>query len=107
MDLLLANPRGFCVGVDRAIETVERALALRGVPNYARHEVVHIKLVLHNLRQKGVLHELRRISEGVVFPLPEALNYDAITRCPSAQPMRTFVSLDPTSPWNMACNGEK
>jgi 4-hydroxy-3-methylbut-2-en-1-yl diphosphate reductase len=52
---LLANPRGFCAGVDRAIEIVERALALRGAPIYVRHEVVHNKLVVHNLRQKGVV----------------------------------------------------
>ena len=55
MDILLANPRGFCAGVDRAIEIVERALALRGAPIYVRHEVVHNKSVVHNLRQKGVV----------------------------------------------------
>ena len=55
MDIVLANPRGFCAGVDRAIEIVERALALRGAPIYVRHEVVHNKLVVHNLRQKGVV----------------------------------------------------
>ncbi len=55
MDLLLANPRGFCAGVDRAIEIVERVLALYGAPIYVRHEVVHNKFVVSNLRQKGAV----------------------------------------------------
>ena len=55
MDLLLANPRGFCAGVDRAIEIVERALALHGAPIYVRHEVVHNKFVVDNLRRKGAI----------------------------------------------------
>ena len=55
MDLLLANPRGFCAGVDRAIEIVERALSLHGAPVYVRHEVVHNKYVVNNLRSKGAI----------------------------------------------------
>jgi 4-hydroxy-3-methylbut-2-enyl diphosphate reductase len=55
MDLLLANPRGFCAGVDRAIDIVERALALHGAPIYVRHEIVHNKFVVENLRQKGAV----------------------------------------------------
>ena len=55
MDLLLANPRGFCAGVDRAIEIVERALALHGAPIYVRHEVVHNKFVVDGLREKGAI----------------------------------------------------
>lgn len=55
MDLLLANPRGFCAGVDRAIEIVECALALHGAPIYVRHEVVHNKFVVDGLRQKGAV----------------------------------------------------
>jgi 4-hydroxy-3-methylbut-2-enyl diphosphate reductase len=55
MDLLLANPRGFCAGVDRAIEIVERALELHGAPIYVRHEVVHNKFVVDGLRQKGAI----------------------------------------------------
>jgi 4-hydroxy-3-methylbut-2-enyl diphosphate reductase len=55
MDVLLANPRGFCAGVDRAIEIVERALALHGAPIYVRHEVVHNKFVVDNLRAKGAV----------------------------------------------------
>ena len=55
MELLLANPRGFCAGVDRAIEIVERALALYGPPVFVRHEVVHNKFVVDNLRNKGAI----------------------------------------------------
>jgi 4-hydroxy-3-methylbut-2-enyl diphosphate reductase len=55
MELLLANPRGFCAGVDRAIEIVERALALHGAPIYVRHEVVHNKFVVDGLREKGAV----------------------------------------------------
>ncbi len=55
MDILLANPRGFCAGVDRAIEIVERAIALHGAPIYVRHEVVHNKFVVENLRKKGAV----------------------------------------------------
>ncbi|MDH4285059.1 MAG: 4-hydroxy-3-methylbut-2-enyl diphosphate reductase [Gallionellaceae bacterium] len=55
MDLLLAKPRGFCAGVDRAIEIVERVLVLYGAPIYVRHEVVHNKFVVDNLRQKGAI----------------------------------------------------
>jgi 4-hydroxy-3-methylbut-2-enyl diphosphate reductase len=55
MNLLLANPRGFCAGVDRAIEIVERALALHGAPIYVRHEVVHNKFVVEGLRAKGAI----------------------------------------------------
>jgi len=55
MELLLANPRGFCAGVDRAIEIVERALELHGAPIYVRHEVVHNQFVVDGLRKKGVI----------------------------------------------------
>ncbi len=51
--VLLANPRGFCAGVDRAIEIVERALAMHGAPIYVRHEVVHNRFVVENLEKKG------------------------------------------------------
>ena len=53
--VILANPRGFCAGVDRAIEIVERALELFGAPIYVRHEVVHNKFVVDGLRNKGAI----------------------------------------------------
>jgi len=55
MQITLANPRGFCAGVDRAIEIVERALELFGAPVYVRHEVVHNKYVVDSLRDKGAV----------------------------------------------------
>ncbi|HKJ87983.1 MAG TPA: 4-hydroxy-3-methylbut-2-enyl diphosphate reductase [Gammaproteobacteria bacterium] len=55
MDILLANPRGFCAGVDRAIEIVERALESFGAPIYVRHEVVHNRQVVDDLRGKGAV----------------------------------------------------
>lgn len=55
MKVLLANPRGFCAGVDRAIEIVERALASFGAPIYVRHEVVHNRFVVDDLKRKGAI----------------------------------------------------
>ncbi len=55
MDVLLANPRGFCAGVDRAIEIVDRALERFGAPVYVRHEIVHNRHVVETLREKGAV----------------------------------------------------
>ena len=61
--ILLANPRGFCAGVDRAIDIVNRALDLFGAPIYVRHEVVHNKFVVETLKQRGAVFvdELRDV----------------------------------------------
>jgi 4-hydroxy-3-methylbut-2-enyl diphosphate reductase len=71
MEVLLANPRGFCAGVERAIEIVERALALYGAPIYVRHEVVHNRFVVEGLRAKGAIfiEELSDVPAGntVIF----------------------------------------
>jgi 4-hydroxy-3-methylbut-2-enyl diphosphate reductase len=69
MKVLLANPRGFCAGVDRAIEIVERALEKHGPPIYVRHEVVHNKHVVNDLKNKGVVFvdEISRIPKGSVI----------------------------------------
>src|SRR5512146_498052 len=55
MEILLANPRGFCAGVERAIGIVERALEMHGAPIYVRHEIVHNKFVVEDLRGKGAV----------------------------------------------------
>lgn len=55
MQILLANPRGFCADVERAIEIVERALELFGAPIYVRHEVVHDRHIVGDLRDSGVI----------------------------------------------------
>lgn len=69
MELLLANPRGFCAGVDRAITIVERALELHGAPVYVRHEVVHNKFVVDSLRQKGAvfIEDLADVPPGSIL----------------------------------------
>ncbi len=66
MRIILAQPRGFCAGVDRAIEIVERALELYGSPVYVRHEIVHNKYVVDDLRRKGAVFvkELDEIPDG-------------------------------------------
>ena len=66
MEILLANPRGFCAGVDRAIEIVERALKLFGAPIYVRHEVVHNKFVVDDLKRKGAIfiEDLAEVPSG-------------------------------------------
>ena len=72
LKIFLASPRGFCAGVDRAIEIVEKALKKFGSPVYVRHEIVHNKYVVDNLRKKGAifveeLHEIKDNSRPVVF----------------------------------------
>ncbi len=71
MEVVLAQPRGFCAGVDRAIEIVERALTAYGAPIYVRHEIVHNTYVVEDLRRKGAVfvHELDEVPTGgtVVF----------------------------------------
>ena len=71
MEVLLAQPRGFCAGVDRAIEIVERAISIHGAPVYVRHEIVHNRYVVDELRDKGAVFvdELDQVPAGgiVIF----------------------------------------
>ena len=71
MEIVLANPRGFCAGVDRAIEIVKRAIEQLGAPIYVRHEVVHNRFVVDDLRQRGAIfvEELDEVPDGatVIF----------------------------------------
>jgi 4-hydroxy-3-methylbut-2-enyl diphosphate reductase len=87
MELLLANPRGFCAGVDRAIEIVERALVLHGAPIYVRHEVVHNQFVVDGLRRKGAvfIEDLADVPDGSILifsahGVPKAVRQEAEAR---------------------------
>ena len=87
MQITLANPRGFCAGVDRAIEIVERALSLFGMPVYVRHEVVHNKYVVDTLRDKGAVfvNELDEVPDNsvVIFSahgVSKAVREEAVRR---------------------------
>jgi 4-hydroxy-3-methylbut-2-enyl diphosphate reductase len=87
MQVVLANPRGFCAGVDRAIEIVERALAQFGAPIYVRHEVVHNKFVVDDLKGKGAIfvEELGEVPTGstVIFSahgVSQAVRHEAEAR---------------------------
>jgi 4-hydroxy-3-methylbut-2-en-1-yl diphosphate reductase len=97
LTIVLAGPRGFCAGVDRAIQIVERALELSGAPVYVRHEIVHNRFVVEQLEAKGAIfvHELDEVPAGatVVFSahgVPKAVPADA--------ERRKLLSLDATCP---------
>lgn len=68
MKIILANPRGFCAGVDRAISIVELALEIHGAPIYVRHEVVHNRFVVNGLRDRGAIfvEELSEVPDGAI-----------------------------------------
>ena len=70
MKIILANPRGFCAGVDRAISIVELALEIHGAPIYVRHEVVHNRFVVNGLRERGAIfvEELSEVPDGAIVP---------------------------------------
>ena len=87
MDIVLANPRGFCAGVDRAIEIVKRAIEALGAPIYVRHEVVHNRFVVEDLKQRGAVfvEELDEVPAGgtVIFSahgVSQAVRADAEER---------------------------
>ena len=106
-DILLANPRGFCAGVDRAVDIVERALARFGAPIYVRHEVVHNRYVVDELRAKGAVfvEQLSEVPSGstLVFSahgVPLAVRIEAEKRgltvfdatCPLVTKVHTEVA---------------
>ncbi|MCC7037764.1 MAG: 4-hydroxy-3-methylbut-2-enyl diphosphate reductase [Alphaproteobacteria bacterium] len=97
LTILLASPRGFCAGVDRAIEIVEKSLQKFGAPVYVRHEIVHNKHVLEDLRAKGAVfvNELDEVPEGapVIFSA-----HGVPKRVPEAALKRNMIFVDATCP---------
>jgi 4-hydroxy-3-methylbut-2-enyl diphosphate reductase len=97
MEILLANPRGFCAGVERAIGIVERALALHGPPIYVRHEIVHNKFVVDDLRAKGAVfvEDLDEIPEGSTVIFSAHGVSKAVQRDASARGLKVFDATCP------------
>ncbi|WP_085901047.1 4-hydroxy-3-methylbut-2-enyl diphosphate reductase [Kiloniella majae] len=97
LTILLASPRGFCAGVDRAIEIVERALVKHGAPVYVRHEIVHNRYVVESLEQKGAVFvkELDQVPEG----LPVIFSAHGVPKSvPAAAQARELLYFDATCP---------
>ena len=97
MQITLANPRGFCAGVDRAIEIVERALKLFGMPVYVRHEVVHNKYVVDTLRGKGAVfvNELDEVPDNSVVIFSAHGVSKAVRQEATRRQLRVFDAICP------------
>jgi 4-hydroxy-3-methylbut-2-en-1-yl diphosphate reductase len=96
-DILLANPRGFCAGVDRAIEIVERALTLYGAPIYVRHEIVHNTFVVEGLRAKGAvfIEDLADVPQGATLIYSAHGVPKSVRRESQARGLRVFDATCP------------
>jgi len=97
LTVLIAAPRGFCAGVDRAIEIVERALERYGAPVYVRHEIVHNRYVVDGLRAKGAIfvEELDEVPEGV----PVVFSAHGVPKSvPAEAERREMIYVDATCP---------
>lgn len=97
LTILIANPRGFCAGVDRAIQIVERALARFGAPVYVRHEIVHNRYVVDSLRAKGAIfvEELDDVPDDV----PVVFSAHGVPKSiPAEARRRNLIHVDATCP---------
>ena len=99
MQVILAQPRGFCAGVERAIEIVERAIDKYGAPVYVRHEIVHNKYVVDGLKKKGAIfvEELAEIPENTTAPVVFSA-HGVPKSVPADASSRNLFSLDATCP---------
>src|SRR5258708_27629126 len=98
LDVMLCSPRGFCAGVVRAIETVERALALYGAPVYVRHEIVHNRYVVDSLRRKGAIF-VEDLAEVPDTGAPPVFSAHRVSKTvPQEAKRRRFFTLDATCP---------
>jgi 4-hydroxy-3-methylbut-2-en-1-yl diphosphate reductase len=95
--VLLANPRGFCAGVDRAIEIVERALAMHGAPIYVRHEVVHNRFVVEDLEKKGAVfvENLEEVPQDSILIFSAHGVSHAVRREAAARKLKIFDATCP------------
>src|SRR5918997_7022251 len=98
LHILLCAPRGFCAGVVRAIDAVERALAIHGAPVYVRHEIVHNKYVVEGLRRKGAVfvRELDEIPDGDAPVIFSAHGVPKVV--PQSAASRRLFAIDATCP---------
>ena len=96
--LLLAAPRGYCAGVDRAVQTVERAIELYGAPVYVRKEIVHNKHVVEQLRDRGAVF----VESETEVPEGATVVFSAHGVAPSVHAnaaTRRLATIDATCPW--------
>ena len=98
MKIILANPRGFCAGVDRAISIVELALEIHGAPIYVRHEVVHNRFVVNGLRDRGAIfvEELSEVPDGAIVIFSAHGVSQAVRQEAKDRNLKVF---DATCPW--------
>src|ERR1700753_620381 len=98
MKIILAQPRGFCAGVVRAIDIVERALAKHGAPVYVRHEIVHNKYVVESLKAKGAIF-VEELDEVPETDAPVIFSAHGVPKSiPEAARARNLVAIDATCP---------